>query len=155
MYLPDCYSIRSTTLLYYYLIDWWCDVDFRLFACWFHFRFYYSYLTWETGGIKLALTIILVLQANRLTKCASQVYFSSVFLTNQLYFSHWGKVRDLPWHGRRIYPTLTSFWVLPFLLLFQLLECQGGHMCGNNLTGKFSPDFHTHTRLNGLVNSFP
>ena len=59
--LPDCYSMRFTTLQNYYLIDW-CDVDFRLFACWFDYRFYYSYLTWETGGLELA---------NRLTKCAS------------------------------------------------------------------------------------
>ena len=28
-------------------------------------------MTWETGGLELAATIILVLQANRLTKCAS------------------------------------------------------------------------------------
>ena len=34
MYLPDCYSMRFPTLSNYYLIDWWCDVDFRLFACW-------------------------------------------------------------------------------------------------------------------------
>ena len=29
------------------LIDWWCDVDLSLFACWFGLRFCYSYLTWE------------------------------------------------------------------------------------------------------------
>ena len=28
---PDCYSMRLSTLLNYYLIDWWCNVDFRLF----------------------------------------------------------------------------------------------------------------------------
>ena len=33
--------------------------------------FCYSYLTLETGGLELATTIILVLQANWLTKCAS------------------------------------------------------------------------------------
>ena len=44
-YLPDCYSMRFTTLSNYYLIDWWCNVDFRLFTCWFDFRFSYSYLT--------------------------------------------------------------------------------------------------------------
>ena len=73
IYLPGCYSVRFTTLSNYYLIDWWCNVDFCLFACWFDFRFRYSYLTWETGGLELASTIILVLQANRLTKskCAS------------------------------------------------------------------------------------
>ena len=33
-----------------------------------------SDLTWETGGIELGSTITLVLQANRLTKCASSLY---------------------------------------------------------------------------------
>ena len=73
MYLPDCCSMRFATLLNCYLIDWWCDVDFRLFACCFDFRFYYSYLTWETGGRKLASIIIPVLEAIRLTKCASHL----------------------------------------------------------------------------------
>ena len=27
--------MRLTTLSNCYLIDWWCNVDFRLFACWF------------------------------------------------------------------------------------------------------------------------
>ena len=53
------------------LFDWWSIVDFRLFACWFDFRFCDSYFTWEIGGLEIAWTIILVLQANRLTKCAS------------------------------------------------------------------------------------
>ena len=48
--LPDCYPMRFTTLSNYYLIDW-CNVDFCLFACWFDFRFCYSYffvsLHWE------------------------------------------------------------------------------------------------------------
>ena len=64
------------------------------------------------------------------------------------------KVRELPLHEQKIYPTLTSFSVLPFLLLLQLLECLSGYMCGNNLTMKFPPDFHNYTALNGLVNSF-
>ena len=34
--------------------------------------FCYSNLTLETGGFELALTITLVLQANQLTKCASE-----------------------------------------------------------------------------------
>ena len=63
------------------------------------------------------------------------------------------KVRDLPLHEKRIYPTLTSFSVLPFLPLLQLLACLSGYMCGNSLTLKF--DFHNYTGLNGLVNSFP
>ena len=63
--------MRFTTLSNYYLIDWWCNIGFHLFACWFDFRFCYSYFTGETGERELASTIILVLQANRLTKCAS------------------------------------------------------------------------------------
>ena len=47
------------------------DIDFCLLACWIDFRFCYSYLTWETSGLELASVIILVLQANRLTKYAS------------------------------------------------------------------------------------
>ena len=75
MYLPDCYSMRFTTLSNYYLIDWWCNFEFCLFACWIEFRFCYSFMTWETGGLELASTIVLVLQVNRLTKCASHVLF--------------------------------------------------------------------------------
>ena len=71
MYLPNCYSMRFTILSNYYLINWWCNNDFCLFACWIDFRFSYSYMTWETGGLELVSTIILVLPANRLTKCAS------------------------------------------------------------------------------------
>ena len=65
------------------------------------------------------------------------------------------KFRDLPWHERRIHLTLTSFSVLPFLPLLQLLECQNWYMCGHNLTMKFPPDFHNYTGLNGFVNCFP
>ena len=66
----------------YHLIDWWCDID----CCWFC----YSYLTWETGGLEFALTIILVLQANRL--------INSAFSQNQgtfFQFSRKGS-KDLP-----------------------------------------------------------
>ena len=90
LYLPGCYSMRFTTLSNYYLIEWWCDVDCCLFACWFNFRFCYGYLTWETGGLEFASTIIHVLQANRLTK--------SVFSQNQrtfFQFSTKGR-KDLP-----------------------------------------------------------
>ena len=69
--------MRFTTLSNYYLIDWWCNFNFCLFACWIDFRFCYSYMTWETGGLELASTIILVLQANRLTKCASHTKLES------------------------------------------------------------------------------
>ena len=61
--------MRFATFSNYYLIDWWSDIDFCLHARWIDFKFYYSYLTWETGWLELASTIILVLQANRLTKC--------------------------------------------------------------------------------------
>ena len=44
--------------------------------------FCYSYMTWETGGLELASTIILVLQANRLTKCASHPTDTEVFKEN-------------------------------------------------------------------------
>ena len=84
MYLPDYYSMRFTTLSSYFLIDWWCDIDFHLFACWFDSRFCCRYLTWETSGLELASTIVLVLQANRLSKCASHPK-DDLFL--QKYFS--------------------------------------------------------------------
>ena len=70
-------------------------------------------------------------------------------------FSRTWKFRDLTWHERRIHPTLTSFSVLAFLPLLQLLECLNGYMCGHNLTMKFPPDFHNYTGLNGFVNCFP
>ena len=35
LYLPDCYSMRFTTLSNYHLTDWWCDVSFCLFTWWF------------------------------------------------------------------------------------------------------------------------
>ena len=52
------YSTRFTTLSNYCLINWWCDVDFRLFTRWFDFRFCYIYLTLETGGLEFVSTII-------------------------------------------------------------------------------------------------
>ena len=47
--------------------------------------FCYGNLTVETGDVELALTITPVLQANRLTKCASQNAFN--IKMNNLYFS--------------------------------------------------------------------
>ena len=52
-----------------WVIDWWCNVCF--FNWWIVTKFLLSDLTLETGGFKLTSTITLVLQANRLTKCAS------------------------------------------------------------------------------------
>ena len=60
---------RLTELLYDWLMIWYW---FSFVCLLFDSRFCYSYLTWETGWLELASTIILVLQANRLTKCASQ-----------------------------------------------------------------------------------
>ena len=76
LYLPDCNSMSLTTLSNYYLIEWWCDVDFCLFACWSDFRFCCNYLTWETGDLEPTSTIILVLQANRLTKNSEFTYLT-------------------------------------------------------------------------------
>ena len=61
-----------------WLVD---DMMLSFVACWFDFRFCYSCMTWETGGHELASIIILVLQANQLTKCASQSS-PNVTLTN-------------------------------------------------------------------------
>ena len=52
------------------------------------------------------------------------------------------------------FPTLTSFSVLLFLQLLQLLKCLSGYMCGHNLTMKLPPEFHNYTGLNRLVNFF-
>ena len=40
LYLPDCYSVRLTTLSNYHLIDWLCDFIFSLFTWWFDSRFF-------------------------------------------------------------------------------------------------------------------
>ena len=67
--LPDCYSMRFTTLSNYHLIDELSDFCFYLFTWWFVSSFFcYSNLRRVTGGLELASTITLVLHANRLTK---------------------------------------------------------------------------------------
>ena len=81
LYTWDDYDITLafTRLLlgeiYHHLIKslFWLIDDFCFFTCWFDFRFCYSYLTWETGRLELASTIILILQANWLAKCASHL----------------------------------------------------------------------------------
>ena len=54
-------------------------IDVAMFVCLLDeliLGFCYTNLSWETGGFELASTITLVLQANRLTKCASHpTYF--------------------------------------------------------------------------------
>ena len=76
-------------------------IDDAMFACLLDeliLGFCYSDLSLETGGFELASSITLVLQANRLTRCASQVckyvsldlncfWFSSVFSIDILPFS--------------------------------------------------------------------
>ena len=56
-----------------------CLIDVAMFVCLLDeliLGFCYTNLSWETGGFELASTITLVLQANRLTKCASHpTYF--------------------------------------------------------------------------------
>ena len=61
----------------YHLIEWL--FDWLMMWCWFKFVCLLIWVKvllqlfdmWETGGLELASTISLVLQANRLTKCAS------------------------------------------------------------------------------------
>ena len=117
--------MRFTTLTNYYLIDWWCNVDFHLFACWFDFRFCYSYFTWETGGFVRASTIILALQANRLTKCASHpnifgYYFVGPYLRVEIIFRKertdsrkWGidfEIVDIDTSVHQLIPFFNSPW---------------------------------------------
>ena len=59
MCLPDCYSMRFTTQSNYHLIEWL--VMQCLFISWIDYRFL----------LQRFHPITLVLQANRLTKCAS------------------------------------------------------------------------------------
>ena len=50
--LPDCYSMKFTTLWNYHLIDWWWDVDFYLFVDDLILSFWYSNLIRETSGLE-------------------------------------------------------------------------------------------------------
>ena len=52
-----------------------CLIDDAMFVCLLDELiqgFCYSDLRWETGGFELASTVTFVLQANRLTRCASR-----------------------------------------------------------------------------------
>ena len=82
-----------------WLIDWL--IDDAMFVCVFDeliLGFCYSGLTWETGGFELVSTITRVLQANRLSKCAShpnyprknQIYLMQVYMfrSNQIKFEN-------------------------------------------------------------------
>ena len=68
------------------LFDWlmmWCWFSFVCLLIWFYVLLRLFDMT-ETGRLELASTIILVLQANQLTKCASHP--SWVFSTTPRYF---------------------------------------------------------------------
>ena len=45
LYLPDCYSMRFTTLSNYHLIDLWCEVSFCLLVLFLFLLFIYLKLT--------------------------------------------------------------------------------------------------------------
>ena len=67
----------------YQITIWLIDnviLIFCLLTCWIDFRFCCSYLTWEIGGFELASTIILALQVNRLTKCASHPKYCNAYV---------------------------------------------------------------------------
>ena len=66
-----------------WLIDW-CNAMFICVLDDLSLGFLYSGMTWETGGIELAWTITLVLQANRLTKHASHPKWAVI--VTYLYF---------------------------------------------------------------------
>ena len=93
---------------------------------------------------------------SKLLQTAPLTIFNFLLTMKVSYFSFlrmW-KFHDPIWHERRIHPILTSFSVLAFLPLLQLLQCLNGYMCGHNLAMKFPPDFQNYTGLKGLVNSF-
>ena len=51
LYLPDCYSMKFTTLSNYHLIDWWCEVSFCLITWWFDSRILgFGYSNLDTGN---------------------------------------------------------------------------------------------------------
>ena len=71
VYQTATYSMRFTTLSNYHF-DWL--INDAMFVCLLDeliLGFCYSNAIWETGGFELTSTIILVLQANRLTKFVS------------------------------------------------------------------------------------
>ena len=64
--------------------------------------FSYSDLAWETGGFELPSTITLVLQANRLTKCANHQWSNALWYVKVYifwkciqYIIHWDKTKML------------------------------------------------------------
>ena len=99
-----------------WLIDWWCNVC--VFVCLpdeLILHFCYNDLTWETNGFKLASTITVVLQANRLTKCASHGskserwwWYCDCFLPNY-------KSARLKYKSEVVYIFIPNIWLNLFL----------------------------------------
>ena len=88
-------------------IDWWCNVclvdELILGFC-------YSDLTLETGGFELASTITPVLQANRLTKCASHpksinglFQWTSFYMIGTFVMNSWQVIPSCPVQFWKLY----------------------------------------------------
>ena len=88
------YQVATQWDLPPYIITIWLIYVMLIFVCFpvdLIQGFPYSYLTLETGGLELTSTIIIVLQANRLTKRASVDHITSNFLKpvfHNLYLVH-------------------------------------------------------------------
>ena len=127
LYLPDCYSMKFTTLSNYHLIEWWCEVSFCLFTRWFDTFFVTAILIRETGGLELASDITLVLKVNRLTKCASHPCYSykDVYRLGCVYSQNFAMLFD------RVYCFLKDFfsykigWIT---LILWIVEFSGWHL---------------------------
>ena len=89
----DYHFFNCTTCIYqtatqwdlppYWITFWLVDDAVLIVVCLLDdliLSFCYRDLSWETGGLKLASTITPVLQANRLTKCASHPKKSSLIM---------------------------------------------------------------------------
>ena len=81
IHIPDCYSMKFTTFLISNLTDLRWNVNLCLLDD-LSLYFATATLTRESDGFVLASTIILVLQANRLTKCSSH------YLANLNHYKH-------------------------------------------------------------------
>ena len=101
------------------------------------FRLCYSYLTWEIGGLKLALTSIdnLVLHGNQLTKCASvllscltsasSICQNVIFLAKKTFLNVGTKLFYLGIFGLELeQATVLWFFYISTLKFFQTKFCQ-------------------------------
>ena len=71
------------TLLNYHLIDWWCEVCCSLFIWWFDTRFLLQRSWYGKPVDSNTHWLTLVLQANRLTKCASVLTEFDIYLISE------------------------------------------------------------------------